>query len=82
MALFCVIIKFIEDPDRTSSTTLRYGLMIAAVGLLGVSIVFGKITYGASNWISIGGISLQPVSYTHLDVYKRQAIWLSKFATA
>lgn len=60
MALFCVIIKFIEDPDRTSSTKLRYGLMIAAVGLLGVSIVFGKITYGAANWISIGGISLQP----------------------
>lgn len=60
MTLFCVIIKFIEDPDRTSSTKLRYGLMIAAVGLLGVSIVFGKITYGAANWISIGGISLQP----------------------
>lgn len=60
MALFCVIIKFIEDPDRTSSTKLRYGLMIAAVGLLGVSIVLGKITYGAANWISIGGISLQP----------------------
>ena len=60
MALLCVIIKFIEDPDRTSSTKLRYGLMIAAVGLLGVSIVFGKITYGAANWISIGGISLQP----------------------
>lgn len=60
MALFCVIVKFIEDPDRTSSTKLRYGLMIAAVGLLGVSIVFGKITYGAANWISIGGISLQP----------------------
>lgn len=60
MALFCVIIMFIEDPDRTSSTKLRYGLMIAAVGLLGVSIVFGKITYGAANWISIGGISLQP----------------------
>lgn len=60
MVLFCVIIKFIEDPDRTSSTKLRYGLMIAAVGLLGVSIVFGKITYGAANWIRIGGISLQP----------------------
>ena len=60
MALFCVILKFIEDPDRTSSTKLRYGLMIAAVGLLGVSIVFGKITYGAANWIRIGGISLQP----------------------
>ena len=60
MALFCVIIKFIEDPDRTSSTKLRYGRMISAVGLLCVSIGFGKITYGAANCISIGGISLQP----------------------
>ena len=60
MALFCVIITSLEDPDSPSSTKLRYGLMIAAVGLLGVSIVFGKITYGAANWISIGGISLQP----------------------
>lgn len=60
MILFCVILKFIEDPDRTSSVKLRYGLMITAVGLLAVSIVFGKITYGAANWISIGGISIQP----------------------
>lgn len=60
MILFCVIIKFIEDPDRTSSTKFRYGLMITAVGLLGISIVFGTVTYGASNWISIGGISVQP----------------------
>lgn len=60
MILFCVILKFIEDPDRTSSVKLRYGLMITAVGLLAVSIVFGKVTYGAANWISIGGISIQP----------------------
>ena len=60
MILFCVILKFIEDPDRTSSVKLRYGLMITAVGLLADSIVFGKITYGAANWISIGGISIQP----------------------
>lgn len=60
MILYCIIIKFIEDPDRTSSTKFRYALMITAVGLLGISIVFGTITYGAANWISIGGISVQP----------------------
>lgn len=60
MILYCIIIKFIEDPDRTSSTKFRYALMIMAVGLLGISIVFGTITYGAANWISIGGISVQP----------------------
>ena len=35
-------------------------LMIAAVGLLLTSIVFGKIVYGASNWIYIGPFSVQP----------------------
>ena len=60
MVLFCVIIKFIQDPDKACARKLRYGLMIDAVGLLSVSIIFGKITYGAANWIVIGGISIQP----------------------
>ena len=34
--------------------------MICAVGLLGVTIVFGKITNGAANWIYIGSFSFQP----------------------
>ena len=58
-------IKLIEDPDKVNK--LRLPAMICAVGLLGVTIVFGKITNGAANWIYIGS-----VSYTHLDVYKRQ----------
>lgn len=60
MVLFCVIIRFIENPDRASAQKLRYFLMVAAIGLLSVSILFGTITYGAKNWIVIGGISVQP----------------------
>ena len=37
--------------------------MILAVCLLGVSIVFGKISYGAANWIKIGGVSIQPSEF-------------------
>lgn len=58
MVLFCIIIKFIEDPDKVNK--LRLPMMIVAVGLLLLSIVFGKITHGASNWIYIGSISVQP----------------------
>lgn len=42
MIFFCVIIKLIEDPDKVNK--LRLPAMICAVGLLGVTIVFGKIT--------------------------------------
>ncbi|MDD5796708.1 MAG: FtsW/RodA/SpoVE family cell cycle protein [Oscillospiraceae bacterium] len=64
MILFCVIIKVIENPDRIAK--FRLFLMILAVCLLGVSIVFGKISYGAANWISIGGISIQPSEFVKI----------------
>ncbi len=58
MVLFCIIIKLIEDPDKVNK--LRRPMMIAALGLLLLSIVFGKVTNGAANWIYIGSISVQP----------------------
>ncbi|MCQ2513845.1 MAG: FtsW/RodA/SpoVE family cell cycle protein [Ruminococcus sp.] len=58
MIVFCIIIKLIEDPDKVNK--LRLPAMIVAVCLLLLSIVFGKITNGASNWIYIGSISIQP----------------------
>ena len=56
--IFCIIIKLIEDPDRIYQ--FRLALMIFAVLLLGTSIVFGKVTNGAANWIYIGIFSFQP----------------------
>lgn len=35
-------------------------MMIVAVGLLLTSVIFGKTTGGAANWIYIGSISIQP----------------------
>lgn len=64
MIVFCVIIKIIENPDRLQK--FRLFLMILAVGLLGVSIIFGKISYGAANWITIGGISVQPSEFVKI----------------
>ncbi len=58
MILFCIIIKFIENPDKVNK--LRIPAMIIAVGLLLTSILFGRITQGAANWIYIGSFSLQP----------------------
>ncbi len=64
MIVFCIIIKVIENPDRLPK--FRLYLMILAVGLLGVSIIFGKISYGAANWITIGGISVQPSEFVKI----------------
>ena len=58
MIIFCIIIKLIENPDKINK--FRLPLMIIAVLLLLTSIVFGKVTKGAANWIYIGFISLQP----------------------
>lgn len=55
---FCIIIKFIENPDRVAK--LRIPIYIASVVLLGINILFGAVRYGAANWIEIGGISVQP----------------------
>ena len=58
MVIFCIIIRLIENPDKINK--FRLPLMIIAVLLLLTSIVFGKVTKGAANWIYIGFISLQP----------------------
>ena len=59
--VFAVIVKFIEDPDRVNKW--RLWIMIASVGLLAINLVFGRVTNGAANWISIGGISVQPSEF-------------------
>ena len=58
LVIFCVIIKLIENPDKISR--FRFPMMIVAVLLLLTSILFGKITKGAANWIYIGAFSIQP----------------------
>ena len=61
IVLYCVIIKFIEDPDR--SDKIRIPMMIIAVLMLASSIVLGRVTNGAANWVYIGSISFQPSEF-------------------
>ncbi len=56
--IFVLIGWFLRDLKRAMSAKLY--VMIFAVGLLFFNLIFGQTINGAKNWISIGGISLQP----------------------
>lgn len=58
IVLFEFLIKFLEDPDRVGRWTKW--IYIASLGLLAINLIFGKPQFGAANWITIGGISVQP----------------------
>ena len=79
MILFCIIIKLIEDPDKVDK--LRLPMMILAVGAMLLSIVFGKVTNGAANWIYIGSISIQPSEFVKVAYIFIGASALDKLQT-
>ena len=79
MILFAVIVKFIENPDRVNSW--RLWLMLGSVGLLAVTFVFARVTYGAANWINIGGVSVQPSEFVKVAFIFVGAAALDKLQT-
>lgn len=64
MIVFCIIIKFIENPDRIGQWRLI--IMIVAVLLLGINLVFGRVTNGSANWVHIGPITVQPSEFVKI----------------
>lgn len=66
--LFAAMCAFLRDLDR--SKAVRKYLCGAAVALLLINLAFGKLKYGAANWIEIGGISIQPS-----EIVKLAFIW-------
>jgi cell division protein FtsW len=58
LALFLVLGLFLRDLSRVQKN--RWLMAAGAIGLLGMTLLFGSSKYGAVNWISIGGMSFQP----------------------
>ena len=64
---FCFFIAFgifLRDLNRVLS--VRRIMMVLTVVLLLSSILLGPVTYGAKNWISIFGISVQPSEFAKI----------------
>ena len=55
---FLVIGWSLRDLERAK--VVRYLAVIAGVGFLVITLVFGTEYYGAKNWLILGGMSLQP----------------------
>ncbi len=55
---FNVILFFIREPDIAMK--FRPYIAVAAVLLLAVNLIFGKVKNGSQNWVTVGGFSFQP----------------------
>ncbi|MBQ8834052.1 MAG: FtsW/RodA/SpoVE family cell cycle protein [Oscillospiraceae bacterium] len=68
MAMFLGVVTFLAIGwslrDLERAKIFRYVAVVAGVGFLLVTLVFGTEYYGAKNWLIIGGMSLQPSELT------------------
>ena len=62
VVMFLLIGWSLRDLERAKR--FRYLAVLAGVGFLVVTLLFGKEYYGAKNWLIIGGLSLQPSELT------------------
>lgn len=58
VALFVIACVYLRDLNRTKK--LRPVLIAISVALLAFNVVFGTAKFGATNWISVAGMSIQP----------------------
>ena len=58
VCLFLTLGVLLRDLERVKK--LRWLMAAGAMGLLGITLVLGKAKFGATNWITLGGLSFQP----------------------
>ncbi len=56
--IFLIIGWALRDLERAK--TMRYYAAVAGIGLLLITLIFGREIYGAKAWLIIGSLSLQP----------------------
>jgi len=64
IAMYLFLGWWLRDLRRTK--LMRWPLALLALGLLALNVVAGSVSYGAMNWLSIGGVSLQPSEFVKI----------------
>ena len=59
--LFVFLSLWTRDLGRVKK--MRWPVGAAALGMLALTLLLAKVTYGARNWITIGGFTLQPSEF-------------------
>lgn len=85
IVLFLILGIMLRDLERTQK--MRWLMAGGAIVLLGITLVLGSAKNGAVNWISIGGISVQPSELAKIcyifagaatleRLYRKRNLWL------
>ncbi|MGN0548005.1 MAG: FtsW/RodA/SpoVE family cell cycle protein [Acutalibacteraceae bacterium] len=82
LGLFVFIAMLVVMRRTDIVMKLRMPVAVAAIGLLVVNLALAKYTNGALNWITIGGISIQPSEFVKLAFIFVGAASLDKLQNA
>ncbi len=58
VVMFCAMVMFLRFVD--AAKTVRWILAAGSIGILGITVILAEPTHGALNWLSLGGVSIQP----------------------
>lgn len=73
---YCVMVVIMRNIDTLKS--MRWVLAAGSVLILGATLIIAETTNGAKNWISLGGISLQPSELVKVAFIFAGAVTLEK----
>ncbi len=76
VAGYSALLVILRFPEVISS--LRWFLAVGAVGILAVTLILAEPTNGARNWLSLGGISVQPSELVKIAFIFAGAVTLDK----
>ncbi len=76
VVVFCVILVILRYIDLIKA--LRVVLAVGAIGLLGITLILAETHNGAKNWLSLGGISIQPSELAKIAFVFVGAVTLDK----
>jgi len=64
LALFLLLGWWLRSPGRTRA--LRWPAALAALGFLALNLLLSEEVFGARNWLTVGGFSLQPSEFVKI----------------